>query len=78
MGKQISKFWCQSGALLGRVDRSFMNSVTGSGFVAKCSNIIVDLSFMNSVTGSRFLQSAQILQDSVIKLFTVVSYKFSL
>ena len=24
-------FWCQNGALLERVDLSFMNSVTGSG-----------------------------------------------
>jgi hypothetical protein len=53
-GKQISLFWCQIGALLGRVDLSFMNSFTGSGFVAKFFNMIVDLSFMKSVTGSDY------------------------
>jgi hypothetical protein len=30
------------------VDLSFTNSVTGSGFVAKCSNILQDVSFVVS------------------------------
>jgi hypothetical protein len=32
----------QSDTLLGRGDLSFMNSVTGSEFMAKCLNIIQD------------------------------------
>ncbi len=50
--------------VLGRAGPSFMNSVTGSGFVAKCSNILADLSFMNSITGSSFVaRCSNILQD---------------
>ncbi len=56
-----------SGTLLGRVDLSFMNSVTGSGFVAKCLNMIADLSFVNSATGSSFVaKCSNILQDKSI------------
>jgi hypothetical protein len=37
-----ANFWCQNGALLWRADPSFRNSVTGSGCLAKCSNILQD------------------------------------
>ncbi len=44
-----------------------MNSVTGSGLVAKCLNMKVDLSFMNSVTGSGLVaKCSNILQDSTV------------
>ncbi len=64
-----------------------MNSVNGSGFVAKCLNM-TDLSFMNSVTGSGFVaKRSNILQDNlrmelhrfeinVIKLFTAEICEF--
>ena len=42
-----------------------MNTVTGSGFVAKCLNMIADPSFVNSVTGSGFVaKCSNILQDT--------------
>jgi hypothetical protein len=42
-----------------------MNTVTGSGFVAKCLNMIAELSFKNSVTGSGFVaKCSNILQDT--------------
>jgi hypothetical protein len=34
-------FGAQNGALLWRADPSFENSVTGSGSIAKCSNILL-------------------------------------
>jgi hypothetical protein len=35
-------FWHQNGALLWRADLNIRNSVTGSGSIAKCSNILQD------------------------------------
>ncbi len=40
-----SLFWRQNGALLWRADPSFKNSVTGSGSISKCSNILQDTYF---------------------------------
>ncbi len=42
-GKRIRVF----GTLLERADPSLVNSVTGSGFVAKCSNILQDVVIEN-------------------------------
>ncbi len=44
-GRQIHLFWHPNGALLWRVDPNFKNSVTGSGSIAKCSNILQDIKF---------------------------------
>jgi len=44
--RQTCLFWCQNGALLWRVDLSFRNSVTGSGIITKCSNILRDKSML--------------------------------
>jgi hypothetical protein len=44
-------FGCQNGALLWRADPSFRNSVTGSGSIAKCSNILQDMTNMLAYQG---------------------------
>jgi hypothetical protein len=48
-------FCCQNGTLLWKVDPSFRNSVTGSGSVAKCSNILQDTYFWERPYDERML-----------------------
>jgi hypothetical protein len=64
MVELLHQVWTLSGALLGRVDPSLMNSVTGSGFVAQYINMLSDPSFVNTVTGSGFVaKCSNILQN---------------
>jgi hypothetical protein len=53
-----------------------MNSVTGSSFVVKCSNIPADPSFMNLVTGSGFVAICSNIQADLSFMNSVTGSGF--
>jgi hypothetical protein len=55
------------------VDPSFMNSVTGSGFVPKCSNILQDTTYLSHLWGQNTdrVISICVAQPKVAKVIRV-------